>query len=197
MQESARGAFVKAASYGVKHFHFLKGPHLPLKPSNTTPLTPSALRKRFSSVKCDCILPMSRRPSLWSYISFGSPKDESYTLPSQNQPHIGYPEKVASPKRNILNGGRADAYAMNGSQRSRYLKGGICLLIVILVYFYVSRDSTSVLSTRLGMLTPTIMFQGLTHGLLQANPHQILLVAMLATLSRRRSARSPSPKTNP
>ena len=95
--------------------------------------------------RCEYNILMSRRPSLWSYISFGSPKETSYSLPTQNQHGLGYPDKVASPKRGIFNGGRADAYAMNGSQRSRFFKGGLVFSVILLLYFFASRDSTSIL----------------------------------------------------
>ena len=146
---------------GPGNKHFQKGPHLPFRTLFGT--WPSCrilwvLENRTHNPSCgQSILLMSRRPNLWSYISFGSPQQQSYSLPTQNPLSLGDPDKVASPKRGILSGGRADAYAMNGGQRSRLMKGGLVFLVFILLYLFTTRNTASVLNLGNGMSSSTSM----------------------------------------
>ena len=91
-----------------------------------------------------------RRPNLWSYISFGTPRRRSITLP---KPNGNSPEDREEALRSKIWGdegyqGASTAFkdaSMTGGQRARLLKiGGVLTLIVFLYYIFSSRDSASV-----------------------------------------------------
>lgn len=91
-----------------------------------------------------------RRPSLWSYISFtSSPRRRSVSLPTRNS-HDPFEKEdrhrgngwAKAPTGTVEN--IKDAW-MTQSQRSRYLKtGGIIGFLLLLIFWFSSRDSAGV-----------------------------------------------------
>lgn len=88
------------------------------------------------------------RPSLWSYLSFGSPPHRRSGL-SPMRHHSDQQEKENTPPKN-WGRGRADTLegyreaSMTGGQRSRFLKtGGIIAFIILLFYIFSSRDGAA------------------------------------------------------
>ena len=85
-----------------------------------------------------------RRPNLWSYISFGSPRRQSSSLPRPNGQDLQ--DKEDGLRRTLWSNGQSppspgqnDAW-MTGGQRSRFLKlGGLIATVVFLFYLFTSR----------------------------------------------------------
>ena len=93
-----------------------------------------------------------RRPGLWSYFSFGSPPHRRIVSSPERQ-GLGRQEKEDSPTRawggrgraDTLEGYRTEPVPMTGGRRSRYLKtGGVVTLILFLLYLFSSRDNVNV-----------------------------------------------------
>ena len=100
-----------------------------------------------------------RRPTLWSYISFGTPRRRSITLP---KPNGNNPEDRDETLRRKIWGdegyqGASTAFkdaSMTGGQRSRLLKvGGLVTLVVLLYYIFTSRNNAGVRDLVKGVLT--------------------------------------------
>ena len=89
------------------------------------------------------------RPSLWSYLSFGSAaRRRSNSLPmrqeSDQQEKENTPPKPWGRGRSDTLEGYREA-SMTGGQRSRFLKtGGIITFIVLLFYLFSSRNGAAV-----------------------------------------------------
>ena len=86
-----------------------------------------------------------RRPSLWSYISFGTaPRRRSISLPTRNNgSHDSY-QKSGSIRGGKVNSHREDAW-MTPSQRSRYYKSGaIIALVVFILYLFSGKKAAGV-----------------------------------------------------
>lgn len=87
-----------------------------------------------------------RRPNLWSYISFGSPRRQSSSLPRPNGQDLQ--DKEDGLRRTLWSNGQSppspghnDAW-MTGGQRSRFLKlGGLIAAVVFLFYLFTSKGS--------------------------------------------------------
>lgn len=87
-----------------------------------------------------------RRPNIWSYISFGSPRRQSSSLPRPNGQDLQ--DKEDGLRRTLWNNGQIppspghnDAW-MTGGQRSRLLKlGGLLATVIFLFYLFTSRGS--------------------------------------------------------
>ena len=93
-----------------------------------------------------------RRPGLWSYFSFGSPPHRRI-VPSPERQESGRQEKENTPTRawggrgraDTLEGYRTEPAPMTGGRRSRYLKtGGVVTLLLFLLYLFSSRDNVNV-----------------------------------------------------
>ena len=93
-----------------------------------------------------------RRPGLWSYFSFGSPPHRRI-VPSPERQDSGRQEKENTPTRawggrgraDTLEGYRTEPAPMTGGRRSRYLKtGGVVTLLLFLLYLFSSRDNVNV-----------------------------------------------------
>ena len=93
-----------------------------------------------------------RRPGLWSYFSFGSPPHRR-TVSSPERQESGRQEKENTPTRawggrgraDTLEGYRTEPAPMTGGRRSRYLKtGGVVALLLFLLYLFSSRDNVNV-----------------------------------------------------
>ena len=93
-----------------------------------------------------------RRPGLWSYFSFGSPPHRRIvSSPERQDP--SRQEKENTPTRawggrgraDTLEGYRTEPAPMTGGRRSRYLKtGGVITLVLFLLYLFSSRDNVTV-----------------------------------------------------
>ena len=116
-----------------------------------------------------------RRPTIWSYISFGTPRRRSVSLPKPNGNSLE--DKEEALRQSIWGDGRSRSTStaftdasMTGGQRSRYLKtGGFIALILFVLYLLTSRDSAGVRDYVKGILfvyvgPPSIL--GLTSYLL-------------------------------
>ena len=141
-----------------------------------------------------------RRPSLWSYISFGSPRRRSISLPTRNNIDLPGDDKLGSARRNLWGGSEAEAYrdaSMTGGQRSRFLKtGGLAFLVFLVLYFLTSKSSAGVRDVVTG--TSNRNFKNSTF-LIQSQLEKPLLPEtqqMLEIHYGRRSARSPVRKIN-
>ena len=105
-----------------------------------------------------------RRPNIWSYISFGSPRRRSISLPKPNGHSVE--NKDDAFRRKIWDDGHArnvsgsyrDA-SMTGGQRSRLLKtGGLIVAVFFLFYLLSSRDSAGVRDLVKGLLqSPSVL----------------------------------------
>ena len=93
-----------------------------------------------------------RRPGLWSYFSFGSPPHRRI-VPSPERQDSSRLEKENTPTRawggrgraDTLEGYRTEPAPMTGGRRSRYLKtGGVVTLLLFLLYLFSSRDNVNV-----------------------------------------------------
>ncbi len=93
-----------------------------------------------------------RRPGLWSYFSFGSPPHRRIVPSPERQDSIRL-EKENTPTRawggrgraDTLEGYRTEPAPMTGGRRSRYLKtGGVVTLLLFLLYLFSSRDNVNV-----------------------------------------------------
>ena len=101
-----------------------------------------------------------RRPSLWSYISFGTPRRRSVSLPTRNNHHDPF-EKADRHRRNGSAHGPVATVEnirdvwMTQSQRSRYLKaGGILAFFVFLFFLLAPGERTNVRELVKGMSMP-------------------------------------------
>lgn len=82
-----------------------------------------------------------RRPSIWSYVSFSQPRRRSVSLPTRNTIDDPFEKAGRHSSNGSANGSTTgivdsvkDAW-MTQSQRSRYLKtGGILALVVFLLF---------------------------------------------------------------
>ena len=99
-------------------------------------------------------LDLRRRPGLWSYFSFGStPHRRSVSSPERHELDKQEREDTVT-KSNWGGRGRADTLegyrtepptSMTGGQRSRYLKtGGFIALVLFLLYLFSSRGGDGV-----------------------------------------------------
>ena len=94
----------------------------------------------FSTFPMSTSVDARRRPSLWSYISFGTPRRRSVSLPTRNNVHDPYEKADRHRSNGSANGSIAavdnlrDAW-MTQSQRSRYLKAGAILAFFVLLFF--------------------------------------------------------------
>lgn len=93
-----------------------------------------------------------RRPGLWSYFSFGSAPHRR-TISSPERQESIQQEKENTPKRawggrgraDTLEGYRTEPAPMAGGRRSRYLKtGGIIALVLFLLYIFSSKENVNV-----------------------------------------------------
>ena len=93
-----------------------------------------------------------RRPGLWSYFSFGSAPHRR-TISSPERQESSQQEKENTPKRawggrgraDTLEGYRTEPAPMTGGRRSRYLKtGGIIALVLFLLYLFSSKENVNV-----------------------------------------------------
>ena len=93
-----------------------------------------------------------RRPGLWSYFSFGSAPHRR-TISSPERQESIQQEKETTPKRawggrgraDTLEGYRTEPAPMAGGRRSRYLKtGGIIALVLFLLYIFSSKENVNV-----------------------------------------------------
>ena len=104
----------------------------------------------FRSFPMSTAVDARRRPNLWSYLSFGSPRRRSISLPKPNgQSQDGSREKSMF-EASGYNHSRSSSSAfkdasMTGGQRSRLLKiGGICFVAFVIFYYFTSGDSAGV-----------------------------------------------------
>lgn len=93
-----------------------------------------------------------RRPGLWSYFSFGSTPHRR-TISSPERQDSSQEEKENTPKRawggrgraDTLEGYRTEPAPMTGGRRSRYLKtGGVIALVLFLLYLFSSKENVNV-----------------------------------------------------
>ena len=86
-----------------------------------------------------------RRPSLWSYISFGTtPRRRSISLPTRNSSgHENY-QRSGSIRGGKVDSSREGAW-MTPSQRLRYYKsGGIIAFVIIILYLFSGKKAAGV-----------------------------------------------------
>ena len=89
-----------------------------------------------------------RRPSLWSYFSFGgtNPRRQSVSLPTQhpfNDPHEKADRHADGTSTSTLTSNMRDAWMTQG-QRSRFIKFGGLVTFVVLLLFYLGPNKTTV-----------------------------------------------------
>ena len=87
-----------------------------------------------------------RRPGIWSYISFSSsPRRRSITLPTRNGDENPY---LKEERRRSNGAGILDTHPegrMTGGQRSRRLKtGGIVAIVLVLLFLFSSSERENV-----------------------------------------------------
>ena len=104
-------------------------------------------------------LDLRRRQGLWSYFSFGSTSHRR-TVSSPERHELKQQEREDTPTKSSWGGrGRADTLegyrtepSMTGGQRSRYLKtGGIIVLVLFLLYLFSSKGGDGVREIVKGM----------------------------------------------
>jgi len=98
-----------------------------------------------------------RRPTIWSYFSFAGPRRRiSVSLPRSVTETVDDPyekpdrhsRRRSGPANGLMN--ELKTGAMNGGQRTRYLKtGGVIAFILLVLYFITPSDSLSKAGGRL------------------------------------------------
>ena len=105
-----------------------------------------------------------RRPNLWSYISFGSPRRRSISLPTRSNLGPDNSGRDDGTRKNLWGNGSADAYrdaTMTGGQRARFLKtGGVAFFVFLILYLVTSRSSNGVRNVADGTISPPYLSRG-------------------------------------
>lgn len=149
------------------------------------------------------------RPSLWSYLSFGSPTHRrSSSVPMRHESE--QQEKENTPPKN-WGRGRSDTLegyreaSMTGGQRSRFLKtGGIIAVVCFLFYLFSSRNGAAGVKDVLkhtGADTYSVVVDNdrlmMPQEVKEVKHRLPVRMELMIMPLGRRSARSPAQRTNP
>lgn len=142
------------------------------------------------------------RPSLWSYISFSTPRRRSVSLPTRTDPRDPF-EKADRHKSNgsanlsIPTVDHINGAWMTQSQRSRYLKAGGIVALFVFLFFWLSRNEGANVRELVSGMSKCLKFTS-DCMLIAVFPQDILAQELRPQIRRQgqRSARSLIPRTS-